>query len=113
MKQAKEIRYVDFRVYLPGIKCDPDTGKILDAVYVKTVEIPVYGKLDFLTPEAHLIIDEAKIRAYFEKLPDYTSFMGTQLEALGNISPNEALLTHEGQRDLICLLSAMKLTPYS
>jgi hypothetical protein len=107
-----EVRTVPFHVYLPATKADPKTGQPLDARFVETVEIPVYGNFndDFLTPEAHLIIEGSKLRAMFKNVENHTEFMRTPLIFLDGLTPDEALQTHDGQR--ACIVLAMNMGLY-
>lgn len=118
-----EVRKVPFRVYLPATKADPKTGQPLDARFVETVEIPVYENFndDFLTPEAHLIIEGSKLRGLFKLLDDpsrgdvflpdgYDVFMNTpNHQFLDGLTVNEALQTYDGQRACICLAADLGL----
>jgi hypothetical protein len=106
-----EIRHLPFDVYLPGTVADPITGKPLDAQFVETVQIPVYGNYDedFLTPCAHLIIEGSKLRAMFKKLKAYPVFMNNPHKFLDDLTPEEALQTHDGQRACIALAADLGL----
>lgn len=103
MDNSSKIRLVDFDVHMPLKNADQDPR----STFVKTIKIPVYGGPNedetFLTPEAHLLIDEVKIREYFSILPNHEEFMNSENEALDKLTPNEAIKTFDGQRALICL----------
>jgi hypothetical protein len=104
-----DIRYVSFDVHLPATK-------VLDSKYLETVKIPVYEKYneDFLTPEAHLIIEGSKLRAMFKQLfeaeEDYVMFMNCPQTILDGLTPEEALCTADGQ--LACIVLASDLGLY-
>lgn len=106
-----DIRRVPFQVYLSGTKADPISGQPLDARFVETVYVPVYGNYndDFLTPEAHLIIEGSKLRALFKAVENYDDFMNTPHGFLDGLTPNEALCTHDGQGACMCLVTDLGL----
>jgi hypothetical protein len=66
---SKRIK-VPFEVRLAATACDPVSGEPLDSQFVETVQIEVIdnGQHQFLTEEAHLIIDKSRIQGYFKHL---------------------------------------------
>lgn len=62
------VKIVPFDIFLPATICD-DQGNPLDAQFVETIKIEVYGSGDFefITPESSEEIEACKIKALYKR----------------------------------------------
>ena len=91
-----------FDVYLPAKKACPQTGKALDAVFVKTIMVDVYDNFghQMLTESAHLQIDKEKILAILATFIHDDMWMEIPNPYFSGAKPQDLLESHDGQKQL-------------
>jgi len=99
----RKIYKAPFDVYLPAKKACPQTGKALDAVFVKTIMVDVYDNFghQMLTESAHLQIDKEKILATLATFIHDDMWMEIPNPYFSGAKPQDLLESHEGQKQLI------------
>ena len=92
-----------FDVHLPVRKACPQTGKALDAVFIKTIMVDVYDNFghQMLTESAHLQIDKEAILAILATFIDDDMWMEIPNPNFDGAKPQDLLDSHEGQKQLI------------